>query len=183
MTQLLAEDILQILNAPPQHPTSIPSIPGTDMIPVLVTSLPSNPQPGTSAQGIFSATDPPLPVPPPGLLQHAQDLFKRHEASKSHTVQQAIAQPSGLATSKKEEEEEMEVIDDDEDYVPPDDGDDNDDDDKGDDDDGQDEGKKYIMKQYGKPAPRHLQNPKRSYCECGKSYLCGSDLKLKNVGK
>ena len=52
--------------------------------------------------------------------------------------------------------------------------------------DGKDERKKYIMKQHGKPVPRHLQNPKRSYCECVKSYLCGSDLKrhkLEECGK
>ena len=156
------------------------------MIPVPMTSLPSNPQPGTSAQSVFSTADPPLPVPPQ-FLQHAQDLLKRHEASKSHTEEQAIAQPSGSAASRKEEEEEMEVIDDDdEDYVQPDDGHDNDDDDEGDDDDGQEKGKKYIMKQHGKPVPPHLQNPKRSYCECGKSYLHGSDLKrhkLEECGK
>ena len=127
MTQLSAEDILQILNAPPQSPTSLTSLPGTDMIPVPMTSLPSNPQPGASAQGIFSATDPQLPVPPPGLLQHAQDLLKRHKALKSHIVQQPIVQPSGLGESRKEEKEDMEVIDDDDDYVQPDDGDDNDD--------------------------------------------------------
>ena len=115
--------------------------------------------------------------------------MKRHEASKSHIVQQPIAQPSGLGESRKEEEENMEVIDDDDDYVQPDDGDDNDDDDEGDndDDDRQDEGKKkYIKKQHGKPVPQHLQNPKRSYFECGKSYSCGSDLKkhkLKECGK
>ena len=191
MTQLSAEDILQILNAPSQPPTSLTSLPGTDMIPVPVISLPSNPQPGTSAQGVFSATDPQLPVPPPGVLEHAQDLLKRHEALKSHIVKQPIAQPSGLGKSRKEEEEEMEVIDDDDNYVQPDDGDDNDDnEDEGDDDedDGQDQGKKkkYIKKQHGKPVPPHLQNLKRSYCECGKSYSCGSDLKgtsLKNVGK
>ena len=157
MTQLSAEDILQILNAPSQPPTSLTSLPGTDMIPVPMTSLPSNPQPGTSAQGISSATDPQLPVPPPGLLEHAQDLLKRHETLKSHIVQQPIAQPSGSGKSRKEEEEEMEVIDDDDNYVQPDDGDDDDDDDKGDDDenDGQDQGKKkkYIKKQHGKPVP------------------------------
>ena len=189
MTQLLAEDILQILNALPQPPTSLASLPGTDMIPVPVTLLPSIPQSSTSAQGIFSATDPQLPVPPPGLLQHAQDLLKRHEASKSCIVQQPIAQPSGLGKSRKEEEDDMELIDDDDKYVQPDDGDDNDDDDKGDDDDddGQDQGKKkYIKKQHGKPVPPHLQNLKRPYCECGKSYLCGSDLKrhkLEECGK
>ena len=117
MTQLSAKDILQILNAPPQPPTTLTSLPGTDMIPVPVTSLPSNPQPGTSAQSVFSTADPPLPVPPPGLLQHAQDLLKRHEASKSHTEEQAIAQPFGSATSRKEEEEEMEVIDDDDEIM------------------------------------------------------------------
>ena len=159
MTQLSAEDILQILNAPPQPPTSLTSLPGTDMIPVPMTSLPSNPQPGTSVQGVSSATDPQLPVPPPGLLKHAQDLLKRHKASKSHIEEQPIAQPFGLGKSRKEEEE-MEVIDDDDDYVHSDDGDDDDDDDKGDDDedDGQDQGKKkkYIKKQYGKPVPQHL---------------------------
>ena len=138
MTQLFVEDILQILNAPPQPPTSLTSLPGTDMIPVPLTSVPSNPQPGTSAQGIFSATDPQLPVPPPGLLQHAQDLLKRHEASKSQPVQQPIAQPSGLGKSRKKEEEDMEVIDDDNDYNEGDDGNDDDDNDD-DDDDGQDQ--------------------------------------------
>ena len=60
---------------------------------------------------------------------------------------------------------------------------------KGDDDedDGQDQGKKkYTKKQSGKPVIPHLQNPKRSYCECGKSYSCGSDLKrhtLEECGK
>ena len=65
MTQLSTEDILQILNAPPQPPTSGATLLGTDMIPVPMTSVASNPQPGT-AQGIFSATEPQLPVPPPG---------------------------------------------------------------------------------------------------------------------
>ena len=49
MTQLSAEDILQILNAPPQPPTSGATLPGTDMIPIPMTSVASNPQPGTSA--------------------------------------------------------------------------------------------------------------------------------------
>ena len=70
----------------------------------------------------------------------------------------------------------MEVIDndDDDDYNESDDGDDNDDDN----DDGQDQPKKkYIKKAPGKPVPLHLQNLKRSYCECGRSYSHGSDLK------
>ena len=106
---------------------------------------------------------------------------------KTDVQEQPIAQPSGSGAGKKEEEEDMEVIDDDDkDYVQPDDGDDNGDEDEGD-DDGQDQGKKkYIMTQHGKPVPPHLQNPKRSYCECGKSYSCESDLKwnkLKECGK
>ena len=169
MTQLSGEDILQILNASPQPPTSLTSLPGTDMIPVPLTSVPSNAQPGTSAQGIFSPTDPQLPVPPPGILQHSQDLLKRHEALKSQPLQQPIAQPSGSGKSSKKEEEDMEVIDND------------------DDDDGQDQWKKkYIKKQHRKPVPPHLQNPKRSYCECGKSYSHGSDFKrhkLEQCGK
>ena len=76
MTQLSTEDILQILNAPPQPPTSGATLPGTVMIPIPMTSVASNPQPGTSAQGIFSATEPQLPVPPPGILQHGHDLPK-----------------------------------------------------------------------------------------------------------
>ena len=95
------------------------------MIPVPLTSVPSNPQPGTSAQGLFSATDPQLPVPPPGILQHAQDLLKRHEALKSQPLQQPIAQPSGSGESSKKEEEDMEVIDDDNDYNEGNDGDGN----------------------------------------------------------
>ena len=78
----------------------------------------------------------------------------------------------------------MEVIDDDDDYNEGDDGDDSDDDDN---DNGQDQGKKkHIKKAPGKPVPLHLQNLKRSYCECGRSYLRGSDLKrhkLKECGK
>ena len=148
MTQLSTEDILQILNTPPQPPTSLASLPGTDMIPVPLTSVPSNPQPGTSAQGLFSATDPQLPVPPPGLLQHAQNLLKRHEALKSQPVQQPIAQPSRSGESRKKEEEDMEVIDDDDDYNEGDDGNGNDDGNEG---DGQDQQKKkYIKKQHGK---------------------------------
>ena len=72
--------------------------------------------------------------------------------------------------------------DDDDDYNEGD-GDNNDDDD----DDGQDQPKKkYIKKAPGKPVPLHLQNPKRSYCECGRSYSCGSDIKrhqLEECGK
>ena len=86
MTQLSAEDILQILNAPPQPPTSAATLPGTDMILIPMTSVASNSQPGTSAQGVFSTTEPQLPVPPPGILQHAHDLLKRHEACKSQTM-------------------------------------------------------------------------------------------------
>ena len=179
MTQLSTEDILQMLNAPPQPPTSAATLPGTDMLSVPMTSVASNPQPGTSAQGIFSATEPQLPVPPPGILQHVHDLLKRHEASKSQAEEELVVEPSGSGKSSKKED--MEVIDDDDDYNEGDDGDD-------DNNDGQDQPKKkkYIKKAPGKTVPLHLQNLKRSYCECGRSYSHGSDLKrhkLKECGK
>ena len=113
MTQLSAEDILQILNAPPQPPTSGATLPGTDMIPVPMTSLPSNPQPGTSAQGVFSATEPQLPVLPPGIPQHVHDL-KRHKVSKSQAKEEPVVEPFGSGKSSKKEED-MEVIDNDDD--------------------------------------------------------------------
>ena len=55
------------------------------------------------------------------------------------------------------------------------DDDDNEDDDN--DDDGLDEDKpQYVKKRCGKPVPVELQNPKRFYCECGRSYTHASDL-------
>ena len=69
------EDILQILNVPPQPPTSVATLPGTDMIPVPLTSLPTDPQPGTSGQGLFSSVTSPLPVPPPNILEYAHKTF------------------------------------------------------------------------------------------------------------
>ena len=52
-----------------------------------------------------------------------------------------------------------------------------DDDDDNDDDDVVDEDKpQYVKKRCGKLVPLKLQNPKRFYCQCGKSYTHASDL-------
>ena len=100
------------------------------MIPIPMTSVASNPQPGTSAQGIFSATEPQLPVPPPGILQHAHNLLMRHEASKSQAEEELVVEPSGSGESSKKED--MEVIDDDDYNEDDDDDNDHDDDDNND---------------------------------------------------
>ena len=51
MTQLITQEILDILNAPPETSTSPQTLPGTDMIAVPTTSQPTEPQPSTSGQG------------------------------------------------------------------------------------------------------------------------------------
>ena len=66
---------------------------------------------------------------------------------------------------------------------------DEDNDDDVDDDDSMTKDKdipQYVTKAKGKPVPVQLQNPKRFYCECGRSYSRASDLKrhqLQQCGK
>ena len=102
MTQLSTDEILQILNTHPQPPTSATTLPGTDMIPVPLTSLPTDPQPGTSAQGMFSSTTPQLPVPPPSILEHAHDLLKKHKASKCQPPKEPVVEPSRSGQEQQE---------------------------------------------------------------------------------
>ena len=169
MTQLTAQEILDILNAPPETSTSLQTLPGTDMIAVPTSSQPTEPQPSTSGQGQFPAGTPPLPIPLPSILKHAHDLLKKHKASKVKPHTEPTEEPSASReTGKKEEDVEYIVEDDDNDDVV-------------DEDESQ-----YVKKRCGKPVPVKLQNPKRFYCECGKSYTHASDLnrhKLEECGQ
>ena len=87
MTQLTTQEILDILNAPPETSTSPQTLPDTDMIAVPTSSQPTEPQPSTSGQGQFPTGTPPLP--PPSILEHAHDFLKNMKLPKlSHTQNQ-----------------------------------------------------------------------------------------------
>ena len=113
MTQLTAQEILNILNAPPETSTSLQTLPGTDMIAVPTSSQPTEPQPSTSGQGQFPAGTPPLPIPPPSILKHTHDLLKKHEASKVKPHTEPTEEPSASRESSKKEEDVEYIVEDD----------------------------------------------------------------------
>ena len=94
----------------------------------------------------------------------------------SHT--EPTEEPSASRESSKKEEDVEYIVEDD---------DNEDDDDDNDNDDVVDEDKpQYVKKRCGKPVPVELQNPKRFYCKCGRSYTHASDLnrhKLEECGQ
>ena len=170
MTQLTTQEILNILNAPPDTSTSLQTLPGTGMIAVPTSSQPTEPQPSTSGQGQFPAGTPPLPIPLPRILEHAHDLLKKHEACKVKPHTEPTKEPSASRESSKKEEDVEYIVEDEDD-------DDDNDDDVLDEDESQ-----YVKKRHGKPVTVELQNPKRFYCECGRSYTCTSDLNRHKLG-
>ena len=105
MTQLTAQEILNILNAPPETSTSPQTLPGTDMIALSTSSQPTEPQTSTSGQGQFPTGTPPLPISLPSILKHAHDLLKKHEASKVKPHTQPTEEPSASRESSKKEED------------------------------------------------------------------------------
>ena len=138
MTQLTAQEILDILNAPPETPSSLQTLPGTHMIAVPTSAEPTEPQPSTSGQGQFSTGTPALPIPPPSILEHTHDLLKKHKASKVKPLTEPSEEPSASGESSKKDEDLEYIVDDD--YE----DDDND-------DDVQDEDKpQYVKKRHGK---------------------------------
>ena len=164
MPELSQQDISEILNPPAQNPTLLQSLPGTTMIPVSSTSqIPPNsaglqfpgkaqmgqvstdPQPSTSGQGHFPPRTPALPVPPASILEHAQDLLKKHTSTKLNPPKEPTPQ---LSTSHKptQKDEQIDVINDHNE---------------------EQEKPEYVTQKPGKPIPLQLQNPKRFYCECG----------------
>ena len=153
MTQLTAQEILNILNAPPETSTSLQTFPGTDMIAVPTRSQPTEPQPSTSGEGQFLTGTPPLPIPPPSILEHVNDLLKKHKASKVKPHREPTEEPSASGESSKKEEDVEYIVEED-------DNEDDDDDDDDNDDDVLDEDKpQYVKKRCGKPVPVELQNP------------------------
>ena len=113
MTQLTAQEILNILNAPPETSTSLQTLPGTDMIVVPTSSQPTEPQPSTSGQGQFPAGTPPIPIPTPSILKHAHDLLKKHKASKVKPHTAPTEEPSASGESSKKDKDVEYIVEDD----------------------------------------------------------------------
>ena len=83
--ELSQQDITHILNPQQQKPTSLQTLPGTDMVPVPSTSqkqvvdvTPSDTQPSTSQQHDFGPDAPQLPIAPPGILTHTHTSSLRN---------------------------------------------------------------------------------------------------------
>ena len=174
MPILSQQDITEVLNPTQQHQTTVKTLPGTDMIGIPPTTpkpftakiSDTEPQPGTSQEHKFGPDAPQLPIAPEDILTHAHELLKRHAPAKTSTDKETPQIPT--PSTEETKEKEIEIIEDD--------NDDNDDDKEEEDTEGKEE-PQYIKKGRGKAVPHELQNPKRSYCECGHSYMRSSDLK------
>ena len=171
LTQLSAQDIMNIVNVPKTpsklpgtQMTAVPSTsedPSTSKEPDIQHITPTQPKPGSSQQPDFTLPAPELPKTSPSILEYAQTLLKKH-APNVIKPKEATAAPS-KAPKLDDNEEEIQIIDD---------------------DDNNDEQQtectekpKYVTRSHVKAIPPQLQNPKRSYCECSRSYTRASNLK------